>query len=118
MLIFTLEDRVGLSQNAQRETVKKQSELVKESRIREAGVLAAAQKSLPGFDQTIEHVERVLRADRHVQTCHARLYGREYFVSCDPGDEGQLKGRHVRFTRRPHAAGYNPRRRAPLSSVC
>ena len=59
--IFVLEDRVGLSHNVQREAGKKHADLLKESRTREAGVLAAAQKIASRLDQAIEHVERVLR---------------------------------------------------------
>jgi hypothetical protein len=59
--IFTLEDRIGLNISTQRETGKKNTELLKESRAREAGVLATAQKVAARLDQAIEHVERVLR---------------------------------------------------------
>jgi hypothetical protein len=59
--IFLLEDRIGLGFAAQRETAKKHTDLLKESRSREAGVLATAQKVAARLDQTIEHVERVLR---------------------------------------------------------
>jgi hypothetical protein len=59
--IFVLEDRIGLNHSAQRDAEKKQTDILKESRAREANVLAVAQKVAARLDQTIEHVERVLR---------------------------------------------------------
>jgi len=56
-VVFKLED----SQVAQREALKKHADLLKESRSREANVLATAQKLATRLDQAIEHVERVLR---------------------------------------------------------
>ncbi|MDP9127337.1 MAG: hypothetical protein M3N08_03620 [Pseudomonadota bacterium] len=60
--IFALEDKVGLSHSSQQEATKKQIEQLKESRAREAKVLAAAQKVASRLDQTIEHLENALRA--------------------------------------------------------
>lgn len=59
--IFALEDRVGLSHLTRQEVVKKQADLLKESRTREAKVLATAQKVAARLDQTIEHLETALR---------------------------------------------------------
>ncbi len=56
-VIFKLED----SQAAHREGLKKQTELLKDSRSREANVLAMAQKVAARLDQAIEHVERIVR---------------------------------------------------------
>lgn len=59
--IFALEDRIGLTHISQRESSKKQIDLLKESRTREARVLATAQKVAARLDQTIEHLESALR---------------------------------------------------------
>lgn len=59
--LFTLEDRIGFSHLNQRESVKKQTDLLKESRSREAKVLATAQKVAARLDQTIENLENALR---------------------------------------------------------
>jgi hypothetical protein len=59
--IFELEDRIGLDHSSRQETLKKQSELVKTSRVREGNVLAAAQKVAARLDQVIEHVENIVR---------------------------------------------------------
>ncbi|MFY9287734.1 MAG: hypothetical protein WAO98_04455 [Alphaproteobacteria bacterium] len=60
-LIFALEDKVGLDTSSRRETAKKLAEIMKQTRNREANVLAVAQKVAARLDQTIEHVENVLR---------------------------------------------------------
>ena len=59
--IFDLEHKVGIEKNSYRETAKKQSEIVKEIRTREASIMAAAQKVASRLDQTIDHVESILR---------------------------------------------------------
>jgi hypothetical protein len=59
--IFDLEHKVGIEKTAYRDTVKKQLELVKQVRAREAAIMAAAQKIASRLDQTIDHVENILR---------------------------------------------------------
>lgn len=59
--IFDLEHKVGIEKLSYRETVKKQSEIVKQIRAREAGVMAVAQKVAMRLDQAIEHVENIIR---------------------------------------------------------
>lgn len=59
--ISDLEDRVGVDAVARAESQKKQAELLKLSRAREANVLAVTQKVALRLDQTIEHVEKLLK---------------------------------------------------------
>ena len=59
--IFALEDRLTVEASNQRETSKRQGEIVKQSRLREVEVLAVTQKVAARLDHTIEHVERILR---------------------------------------------------------
>jgi len=59
--ISELEDKIGLTQGVAQESMKKQAEMLKQSRTREAAVLATAQKVAARLDQTIHHVERILR---------------------------------------------------------
>ena len=59
--IFDLEHKVGIEKNTTRETAKKQSELVKQIRAREAGLMAVSQKVAARLDQAIDHVEQILR---------------------------------------------------------
>jgi hypothetical protein len=59
--IFDLEHKVGIEKSSYRDTVKKQSELVKQIRAREANIMAAAQKVASRLDQAIDHVEHILR---------------------------------------------------------
>ena len=59
--ISELEDKIGLVQGASQENLRKNAELLKQSRAREANVLATAQKIAARLDQTIHHVERILR---------------------------------------------------------
>jgi len=59
--ISELEDKIGLTQGAAQENTKKHAEMLKQSRTREANVLATAQKVAARLDQTIHHVERILR---------------------------------------------------------
>jgi hypothetical protein len=60
-MISSLEDRIGLDASSRRETQKKQDELLKQSRSREAQVLGVTQKVAARLDKTIQHVETVLR---------------------------------------------------------
>lgn len=59
--ISDLEDRVGLDASERAENQKKQTELMKMSRAREANIMAVAQKVALRLDQTIEHVEAVIK---------------------------------------------------------
>lgn len=59
--IFALEDRMSADVLHQRETLKRQGEIVKQSRTREVEVLGMTQKVAARLDHTIEHVERILR---------------------------------------------------------
>lgn len=60
-MISSLEDRVRLDAAMQRDGLKKQAEALRTSRTRETQVLAVAQKVASRLDQTIQHVEHVLR---------------------------------------------------------
>lgn len=60
--ISLLEDKVGLDASARAEAQRKHNEWMKQSRAREATVLAVAQKVALRLDQTIEHVEKVLKS--------------------------------------------------------
>ncbi|HUY68368.1 MAG TPA: hypothetical protein VMV79_03610 [Alphaproteobacteria bacterium] len=59
--ISALEDRIGLNQDERHNASKKQADLAKQSRAREAAVLAVAQKVAARLDQTINHVEHIIR---------------------------------------------------------
>ena len=59
--ISLLEDKVGVDAGARAEAQRKHTEWMKQSRAREAAVLAVAQKVALRLDQTIEHVEKVLK---------------------------------------------------------
>jgi len=59
--ISVLQDKIGLENGTRAETIKKQSDLIKQTRAREATVLAVAQKVATRLEQTIQHVEQVLR---------------------------------------------------------
>jgi transcriptional regulator len=59
--IFDLEHKVGIEKNTFRETAKKQSDIVKQIRTREANVMAVTQKVAARLDQAINHVENILR---------------------------------------------------------
>ncbi len=59
--IFDLEHKVGLQKSTYRDTFKKQSELFKEIRAREANMMAVTQKVASRLDQAISHVENILR---------------------------------------------------------
>lgn len=60
-VLFDLEDKVGLDSGTRRAAAKKQTEIMKQVRAREANVLAVAQKVAARLDQTIHHVERIVR---------------------------------------------------------
>ena len=59
--IFELEHKVGLEKGDRRETAKRQNEIVKQIRAREAGFIAVTQKVAARLDQAIDHVESILR---------------------------------------------------------
>ena len=59
--IFDLEHKVGIEKTSYRETVKKQTEIVKQIRTREASLMAVTQKVAARLDQAINHVEHILR---------------------------------------------------------
>ncbi len=59
--ISALEDRVGIDNDDRQSLIKKQNELIRQTRTREASVLAVAQKVASRLDQTIHHVEQILR---------------------------------------------------------
>ena len=59
--ISVLQDKIGLDNGTRADMTKKQSELIKQTRTREAAVLAVAQKVATRLEQTIQHVEQVLR---------------------------------------------------------
>lgn len=59
--ISDLEDKIGLDNGARQNSLKKHMELLKQSRAREANVLAVAQKVAARLDHAIHHVEQVLR---------------------------------------------------------
>jgi len=59
--ISDLEDRVGLDVVQRRQNQKKQAELLKQARAREASLMAIAQKTALRLDQTIEHVEKIVK---------------------------------------------------------
>ena len=60
-MISALEDRIGLDASTRKDTIKKSEEQLKQSRAREAQVLAIAQKVAARLDKAIEHVEHVVR---------------------------------------------------------
>jgi hypothetical protein len=59
--ISDLEDKVGMDARLRAESQKKMADIMKQSRAREASVLAVAQKVALRLDQTIEHVEKTLK---------------------------------------------------------
>lgn len=60
-VITDLEEQVRIDNLARRDASKKQAELLKLSRSREAQVLATAQKVASRLDQAIGNVEGILR---------------------------------------------------------
>lgn len=59
--ISDLEDRIGLDVINRAESQRKLAEIMKQGKAREAGVLAVAQKVALRLDQTIDHVEKILK---------------------------------------------------------
>lgn len=59
--ISDLEDRVGVEASARAESQKKLADIMKQGRAREANVMAVAQKVALRLDQTIDHVEKILK---------------------------------------------------------
>lgn len=59
--ISALEDKIGLTTHHQVEARRRYEDLLKQSRGREAAVLAVAQKVASRLDRTIAQVEQVLR---------------------------------------------------------
>ncbi|MDX9689930.1 MAG: hypothetical protein EOM37_08390 [Proteobacteria bacterium] len=59
-VISDLEDKVGIDNANRAESHKKFVEILKQSKARETGVLAVAQKLALRLDQTIGHVEKIL----------------------------------------------------------
>ena len=60
-VISELEDKIGFDKNGRRDELKKVADSIKQSRSREAALLANAQKVASRLDQAIEHVESILR---------------------------------------------------------
>lgn len=60
-MITALEDRIGIDVSVRKEALKRSDDLLKQSRAREAQVLAVAQKVAARLDKAIEHVENVVR---------------------------------------------------------
>ena len=58
--LYVLDDQVGMDRGLRQENFKKQMDLLKQVRAREANILAVAQKVASRLDQTIEHVEGIL----------------------------------------------------------
>ena len=58
--IFALEDKISFEAANRRETIKRQSDIFKQGRAREAEILSVTQKVAARLDHTIEHVERIL----------------------------------------------------------
>lgn len=59
--ISDLEDRVGHDSAHRVESQRKLSEIMKQGRAREANIMAVAQKVALRLDQTIDHVEKILK---------------------------------------------------------
>ena len=59
--ISDLEDKVGIDVLGRAESQKKLAEIMKQGRAREASLLAVAQKVALRLDQTIDHVEKILK---------------------------------------------------------
>ena len=59
--ISDLEDKVGLDAAGRAESQKKLNDIIKQGRAREAGTLAITQKVALRLDQTIDHVEKILK---------------------------------------------------------
>ena len=59
--IYALEDRLSFDTVNRRETIKRQTEIFKQSRAREAEILSVSQKVAARLDHSIEHIERILQ---------------------------------------------------------
>ena len=59
--IYALEDKISFEAVNRRETIKRQTEIFKQSRLREAEILSVTQKVAARLDHSIEHVERILQ---------------------------------------------------------
>lgn len=59
--ISDLQDKVGLESLNRTESQKKLAEIMKQGRVREANLMAVAQKVALRLDQTIDHVEKILK---------------------------------------------------------
>lgn len=59
--ISDLEDKVSTDSAGRADAQRRLAEILKQSKTREAGVLAVAQKVALRLDQTIEHVEKILK---------------------------------------------------------
>jgi hypothetical protein len=59
--ISDMEDRVGMDSAHRAESQRKLSDIMKQGRTREAHIMAAAQKVALRLDQTIDHVEKILK---------------------------------------------------------
>ncbi len=58
--LYVLDDQVGMERGTRQESFRKQMELLKQVRAREANILAVTQKVASRLDQTIAHVEGIL----------------------------------------------------------
>ncbi len=59
--ITELEDKIGLDISSRQQSLKNGIELLKQSRAREAKVLGVAQKVASRLDDSINHIESILR---------------------------------------------------------
>ncbi|MDD3181765.1 MAG: hypothetical protein PHD48_03040 [Alphaproteobacteria bacterium] len=59
--ISVLEDKVGLDALGRAESQKKLADIMKQGRVREARLMAVAQKVALHLDKTIDHVEKILK---------------------------------------------------------
>ena len=59
--ISDLQDKVELDSLNRTESQKKLAEIMKQGRVREASLMAVAQKVALRLDQTIDHVEKILK---------------------------------------------------------
>ncbi|MDD2325749.1 MAG: hypothetical protein PHW63_07100 [Alphaproteobacteria bacterium] len=59
--ISGLEDKVGIAMVDRTEAQKKMADILRQSKVREATIVAAAQKVALRLDQSIDHVEKILK---------------------------------------------------------
>ena len=59
--ITDLEDKVGIDAAQRAESQKEMADIIKQGKAREASIMATAQKVALRLDQTIEHVEKILK---------------------------------------------------------